>query len=905
MILTTACDFHRQDVATKAILKKSSQNYSLTAMKCEKCNMPLMEANGVILCVTCPKISSKAKCVAKSKRFEDREQLTKMYFIRRESPTHPSGPSLPSRLDGDKSNALVQKQRFSFDFVLSSSSYGSNLGGDYVSSLSINDNGEAELRNSWSSREDPREGDPMSYSEYNHEKAETIVLQEKDRGSSPPNQPEFVLHTDSFDSTSPVQLNTIADHNNIGNGDTLADDAHIRRRDEPAQPGNDKNHCVDNDQIDTDLIRLQRQDEVRLREEQDREYREEDQRRRREKEEEIHRREDEERRKEEDRVPRKEDYYGVDESKHTFVDHMKKYENQMKAYLSISTSFEKSIGLSYSSREDECLSVEHTQSIESNREHHLDDSVNQLVLHEDAIPNSYSRSQKVQEPSSPEDIRQGPSAHAVSTTPEVVHEEQNQGIDFELSSERENIYTVFSSSDKHRGELSPIPEFESATAEMIMNKVLPEDIDRASAFMSPLLRFSPFNDKIQIPNYLRGSDPFDEVQVGRVGGEQGWNSSPGACKSVPSQPVSSLVQPDFLQTEDSFNCARYDSQPILSMSFSLASLDQRLHNKKDSQKYGYVEDPSMAAPAMTDYDDGSFAILERYKKEKMEPPSTHILNSPAFHRICFSPISSTKATRGLNETKSALEQTKLERQKSANPTLLTVNTSDKINNFAGTEAEPQTDCHDTMQTHYKREMQPNAPGNDMHPFKDVTNNGQTGQRIERQQRGPSPEHFNSADTSMRIPGPRHVTDKLREQKRESLTMNEAESYAVFEKIEQSTISTYTDDTERLAILLGQLDSVASRIEDLNTDITSCVGSNLGEEIVAESKEYSRPCSRQCEKQDDLDYTLLSFKNPETPNAIDEEYLGHLLERLNTVSNAMKEIDESIEKAKMDMYVEWD
>ncbi len=79
-------------IAQKTIDKKIAEgNYALACLKnesghkqlnCVICSMPLLERKGRgTICVTCPKIRSKARKQAKSKRLEEREALKKVHYV--------------------------------------------------------------------------------------------------------------------------------------------------------------------------------------------------------------------------------------------------------------------------------------------------------------------------------------------------------------------------------------------------------------------------------------------------------------------------------------------------------------------------------------------------------------------------------------------------------------------------------------------------------------------------------------------------------------------------------------------------------------------------------------------------------------------------------------------------------
>ena len=80
---------NRSNIAKRMIEKKIADGkYSLAQEKnqkqlnCVTCSMPLMESKGKgTVCVTCPKVRSKARKNARSKRLEEKETLQKLNFI--------------------------------------------------------------------------------------------------------------------------------------------------------------------------------------------------------------------------------------------------------------------------------------------------------------------------------------------------------------------------------------------------------------------------------------------------------------------------------------------------------------------------------------------------------------------------------------------------------------------------------------------------------------------------------------------------------------------------------------------------------------------------------------------------------------------------------------------------------
>ena len=201
-----------QELAEKAILKKSSQNCNLTATECDRCSMALMEKDGNKFCVTCPKIYAKAKKQAQLKRLEGREGLTKLEYISSESAPSFEMRSIIHQVGENDSTHLIG-QDFQSDTNSSTNSKGP-LDLDHLPSSNLeiseddNDMGETiipyigtqregsplrerfnsnKLQGSWNSEESTDTekvndikrveafNDPITYLEYNNENPEAII----------------------------------------------------------------------------------------------------------------------------------------------------------------------------------------------------------------------------------------------------------------------------------------------------------------------------------------------------------------------------------------------------------------------------------------------------------------------------------------------------------------------------------------------------------------------------------------------------------------------------------------------------------------------------------------------------------------------------------------------------------
>lgn len=202
----------RQEIAELAILKKANENHSLIADECKRCSMSLMENNGKLVCVTCPKIYLKAKQKAEMKRFEGRECLTKLEFIPHELSTqeNKSSDDFNRKLPSIDSADLHKKDQV--QSKTTSLSERRSLNDTYLSKSDegCRDLGNMQDLNSLCKKVETKDGEnitnlhqggcnPVSYEECSKLKTGTLLVQGIEH-SSPKQSTPFVLSEHSFES---------------------------------------------------------------------------------------------------------------------------------------------------------------------------------------------------------------------------------------------------------------------------------------------------------------------------------------------------------------------------------------------------------------------------------------------------------------------------------------------------------------------------------------------------------------------------------------------------------------------------------------------------------------------------------------------------------------------------------
>ena len=556
-----------QEVAEMAILKKAGQSHSLIAKECARCSMALMENNGKVICVTCPKIRSMAKQQAQSKRLEGRERLIKLEFI-------------PSELESPVLKNYARQESFqnkSVGYMVDGASL-SKEHQDHEDLIELQ--GSCNLSKQTGTKDTKETGlmevtsNPISYAEYNHQKPETIVVHERDHPSS--KQPVFILSEDSFESGPRLDIlhgNVIDEDMSTGSSEHKVEhcNRNIYEEGEMKRINHSSNEMDSLGTTDPD-----RDNRVKEKKERNPPRTSSISERERVGRVDLDRSTYEAARKEclfwmgkpsqldeGNKIERKTSFRSnptIETSQGDIQDQVKeRYERQMKAYLDISTSFEKSIVMSYSSKDDDSLSVERTNSKESAKEKRVDSVNNEVDVKANKVPDPEIISEKY--------VNETVSA-PLGFTQEANDRFLGEGID--ISQETAEIVPLPSiRKDDESGGL--VGRFEKGGGAIEVQKGA--SLNDGDGEIRTTLPRVPEPHNIQCAATKTNGYISHDERVLRKGEVPADNP-----RDIPSNLVENL-SPSMLSSSlperNSFDCSKYDTRPLLSMSYSLPSVDHR------------------------------------------------------------------------------------------------------------------------------------------------------------------------------------------------------------------------------------------------------------------------------------------------------------------------------------------